>query len=384
MAGTESLAETEELEKITNVLDEYQSNKLFSLDLRRDLIGQEAAFDTSQEIDDNDDLPENVKLMEVDGKLLSTLDYDLISYESYLAAVQFNWVEAAAKEKFIVSTILEEDGLKCSYDDIQRLNETNLEFEKMFKALQQQISNDESKISEIAQELQDRYTDAQATYKLNRALMNDIADLELELNELKMNQKEDDVELMTISEATEAAGELERQLMETTAKLSENNEQIPKLKAQYAKESKLVDQLRIERNAIEKAEGDRRRTLGGRTQGSSIVKVESGRTWLTSVTQTYKAVMSILSIDVSGPNPLYPTKLQIKFGLRHPLTGTLVVEFATSPALGTRMISSAYLDRSSQDISTVVQRDIQDNDMVSLILSVVHFLTCLQSSLPEN
>ena len=156
MAGTESLAETEELEKITNVLDEYQSNKLFSLDLRRDLIGQEAAFDTSQEIDDNDDLPENVKLMEVDGKLLSTLDYDLISYEvregyifsinhfrnllrqllllrawllilrfypqSYLAAVQFNWVEAAAKEKFIVSTILEEDGLKCSYDDIQRLS----------------------------------------------------------------------------------------------------------------------------------------------------------------------------------------------------------------------------------------------------------------------
>lgn len=81
MAGTESLAEAEELEKITNVLDEYQSNKLFSLDLRRDLIGQEAAFDTSQEIDDNDDLPENVKQMEVDGKLLSTLDYDLISYE---------------------------------------------------------------------------------------------------------------------------------------------------------------------------------------------------------------------------------------------------------------------------------------------------------------
>ncbi|KNZ62169.1 uncharacterized protein VP01_1304g5 [Puccinia sorghi] len=300
MAGTESLAEAEELEKITNVLDEYQSNKLFSLDLRRDLIGQEAAFDTSQEIDDNDDLPENVKQMEVDGKLLSTLDYDLISYESYLAAVQFNWVEAAAKEKFIVSTILEEDELKCSYDDIQRLNETNLEFEKTLKALQQQISDDESKISDIAQELQDRYTDAQATYKLNRALMNDIADLELELNELKMNQKEDDVELMTISEATEAAGELERQLMEMTAKLSENNEQIPKLKAQYAKESKLVDQLRVERNAIEKAEGDRRRTLGGRTQGSSIVKVESGRTWLTSVTQTYKANLPPLRHLVLG------------------------------------------------------------------------------------
>ncbi|POW08903.1 hypothetical protein PSTT_07227 [Puccinia striiformis] len=202
-----------------------------------------------------------------------------------------------------------------------------------------------------------------STYKLNRLLTNDIADLELELNELKMNQKEDDGELMTISEATEAAGGLE---------------------PQYTKESKLVDQLRSERNAIEKAEGDRRRTLGARIRGGSIAKLESSRTWLTSVTQTYKASIGILSIDVSGPNPLRPTKLQVKFGLRHPLTGTLVIELADSPSLGTRMISSAYLDQSSQDISTIVEPSIRDNDLISLVISVRHFLARLQSSLPEN
>ncbi|KAH9442293.1 hypothetical protein H4Q26_005311 [Puccinia striiformis f. sp. tritici PST-130] len=376
-----------ELELITNVLDEYQSNKLFSLNLRRDLIGQESSstsFDTSQEIDDNEDRPENVKQMEVDGKLLRTLDYDLISYDSYLSAVKFNWVEAVAKEKFIASTILEEDGLNCSYEEIQRLNESNMEYENMLKASLEKIERDESKILEMAQELQDRYTEAQATYKLNRLLTNDIADLELELNELKMNQKEDDGELMTISEATEAAGGLERQLMEMTTKLSENNTLIPKLKAQYTKESKLVDQLRSERNAIEKAEGDRRRTLGARIRGGSIAKLESSRTWLTSVTQTYKASIGILSIDVSGPNPLRPTKLQVKFGLRHPLTGTLVIELADSPSLGTRMISSAYLDQSSQDISTIVEPSIRDNDLISLVISVRHFLARLQSSLPEN
>lgn len=375
----------DELQPITNVLDEYQSNKLFSLDLRRDLIGQDPSFDTYQEIDDNGDLPEDVKQMEIEGKFLNTLDYDLISYESYFSAVQFNWVEAAVKEKFIASAILDEDGLKCSYDEIQRLNEPNLEYEKKLVALQQSIAaDDERKILQIAQEIEDRYTSAQATFKLGRALTNDIADLELELNELKMSQKGDDVELMTITEATEAAGELERQLMEMTTKLSDNNQQIPKLKAQYPKESKLVDQLRIERNAIEKAEGHRRRTLGGRIKGNSIVKLESCRKWLTSVSRTYKAVQSILSIDVSGANLLSPTKLQVKFGLRRPLIGILVVEFANSPALGTQIISSAYLDQSSQDISTVVQRAIQDNDLCYLILAVLHFLSCLQSSLPEQ
>lgn len=374
----------DELQTITNVLDAYQSNKLFLLDLRRDLIGQDASFDTYQEIDNNGDLPENVKQLEIDGKFLNTLDYDLMSYESYLSAVQFNWVEAAAKEKFIASTILDENGLKCSYDEIQRGNETNLEYEKRLKVLQQEILEDERKILQSAQEVEDRYTDAQATYKLNRAVTNEMADLELELNELKMSQKGDDAELMTITEATEAAGELERQLMEMTTKLSENNQQIPKLKAQFAKEFKLVNQLRIERNAIEKAEGDRRRTLGGRIKGNSIVKVESSHKWLTNVSQAYKATQGILSIDVSGANPLSPTKLQVKFGLRHPLIGILVVEFSNSPALGTRIISSAYLDQSSQDISTVVHRAIQDNDLVSLINSAVRFLGCLQSSLPEN
>ncbi|WAQ84812.1 hypothetical protein PtA15_5A385 [Puccinia triticina] len=373
-----------ELEAITNALDEYQSTKLFSLDVRRDLIGQEASFDNSQEIDTNEDLPENVKQMEVDEKLLTTLDYDLISYESYLSAVKFNWVEAAAKEKFIASTIFEEKGLNCSYDEIQRLNETNSEYETMLKALQAAIDEDESKILEMAQELQDRYTDAQATYKLNRALTNDIADLELELNELKMNQKEDDMELMTISEATEAAGDLERQLMELASKLSENHQQIPKLKAQYPKEFKLVDQLRVERNALDKAEGDRRRTLGGKTKRSSIAKLESARTWLTSTTQTYRAAIGILSIDISGPNPLFPSKLHIKFGLRHPLTGTLVIEFAGSPALGTLTISSAYLDQSSQDISSIVDPHVRNDELIALIISVQLFLAQLQSSLPEN
>jgi hypothetical protein len=78
------MAETDrikELEAITNVLDEYQSNKLFSLELRRDLIGQEASFDKSQDIDDEENLPENVHQMEVDGKLLKILDYDLNAYE---------------------------------------------------------------------------------------------------------------------------------------------------------------------------------------------------------------------------------------------------------------------------------------------------------------
>jgi hypothetical protein len=40
-----------------------------------------------------------------------------------------------------------------------------------------------------------------------------------------MNQKAEDVELMTISEAPEAAGGLERQLMEMAAKHSENNQE---------------------------------------------------------------------------------------------------------------------------------------------------------------
>lgn len=60
----------DELQPITNVLDEYQSNKLFSLDLRRDLIGQDPSFDTYQEIDDNGDLPEDVKQMEIEVLLL--------------------------------------------------------------------------------------------------------------------------------------------------------------------------------------------------------------------------------------------------------------------------------------------------------------------------
>jgi hypothetical protein len=68
---------------------------------------------------------------------------------------------------------------------------------------------------------------------------------------------------------------------------------------------------------------------------------------LNNTTQTFKATMGILSIDVSGPDPLCPTKLQIKFGLRHPLTGTLVLDFANSPALGTLTISSAYVSKSS-------------------------------------
>lgn len=366
----------EELEQITSILDQYQSRKLFSLELRRELIGQEASYDTSQELDDDGDRPGNIKQMEVDAKILRRLDFDLISYEAYLSAVQFNWVEAAAKERFITSTVLDENGLNCSYDEIQKLCEANSGYEVMLKVLQEEIEQDEAKIVEMAKELQDRYTDSEATYKLNRALTNDIADLELELNELKMNQK-DDSELMTISEATEAAGELERQLVEITHKLTENNEQLPKLKAQYAKESKLVDQLRVERNALEKAEGDRRRTFGGRIKESSMVKLESSRTWLTSVTQTYKAALGILSINVSGPNLLHPDKLQIKFGLRHPLTGTLVIEFVDSPALGTRKISSAYLDQSSQDISAIVEPSIKDNDLTSLIFSVRHFLARL-------
>jgi hypothetical protein len=78
----------DELQPITNVLDEYQSNKLFSLDLRRDLIGQDPSFDTYQEIDDNGDLPEDVKQMEIEGKFLNTLDYDLISYEVRLTFPQ--------------------------------------------------------------------------------------------------------------------------------------------------------------------------------------------------------------------------------------------------------------------------------------------------------
>ncbi|KAA1071170.1 hypothetical protein PGT21_020162 [Puccinia graminis f. sp. tritici] len=381
------MAETDrikELETITNALDEYQAKKLFSLELRRDLIGQEASFDNSQDIDDEQNLPENVHQMEVDGKLLKILDYDLNAYESHLSAVQFNWIEAAAKEKFIASTILEENGLSCSSDEIQRLNETNTEYVSILKNLHASIDRDESKILEIAQELEERYTDSQGTYKLNRLLTNDIADLELELNELKMNQKEEDVELMTISEATEAAGDLERQLMEMAARHAENNQEIPRLKAQFAKEVKLVDQLRVERNALEKADGDRRRTLGGRTKSTSLAKLEAARAWLNNTTQTFKASMGILSIDVSGPDPLCPTKLQIKFGLRHPLTGTLVLDFANSPALGTLTISSAYLDQSSQDISSIVEPHVRDDQLVSLIISVQRFLGQLQSSLPEN
>ncbi|MBW0467016.1 hypothetical protein O181_006731 [Austropuccinia psidii MF-1] len=368
----------EDFEHITNILDEYQSNKLFSLELRRDLIGQEpSSFDASQELDDDDDRPENVKQMEVDGRLLRTLEFDLDSYETYLSAVEFNWVEAAAKDKFITSAILEQDGLKCTDQQIQAINEENIELESILKDLHAAIEKDEAHVLEIAQELQERYTSSQATYKLSRALTDDIADLELELNELKLNQKEDDSELMTIAEATEIAGELDNQLMEIIGRTSANNEEIPKLKAQYAKESKAVDQLRIERNAIEKAEGDRRRTLGGRIRGSSIAKLESSRTWLTSVTQSYKAAMGILSINASGSDPLKPTKLQIKFGLRHPLTGTLVIEFADSPSLGTRMISASYLDQSSQDISAIVEPFLGGNDVTSLIHAVLHFLVRL-------
>lgn len=111
----------EELEQITSILDQYQSRKLFSLELRRELIGQEASYDTSQELDDDGDRPGNIKQMEVDAKILRRLDFDLISYEAYLSAVQFNWVEAAAKERFITSTVLDENGLNCSYDEIQKL-----------------------------------------------------------------------------------------------------------------------------------------------------------------------------------------------------------------------------------------------------------------------
>lgn len=374
----------DELEQVTTILDAYQSNKLFSIELRQDLIGHEASFNNSQDLDDNHDCPDNVKQLEVDGKLLRTLDYDLASYETYLSAVQFYWVEAAAKENFIASTIFDDDGLDCSDNETQKLLEANLQHESELKTLQATIAQEEEKVFRMTQEIQERYTGTQATYKLNRALTNDIADLELELNELKINQKEDDSELMTISEATEAGLELEKQLTQISNQLSINYDQIPKLKAQFVKESKLVDQLRIERNAIEKVEGDRRRTLGGRTEGSSIAKLESGRTWFTTVTQTYKAAMGILSINVLGPNPVYPNKLQIKFGLRNPLTGTLVIEFTDCLVLGTQIISAAYLDQSSQDISIVVEPFIRENDLTLLILSVRHFLVRLQSSLPEN
>ncbi|KAA1080851.1 hypothetical protein PGT21_023759 [Puccinia graminis f. sp. tritici] len=51
-----------------------------------------------------------------------------------------------------------------------------------------------------------------------------------------MNQKGEDVELMTISESTEAAGGLEHQLMEMAARHSEKNQEIGRPKAQFAKE----------------------------------------------------------------------------------------------------------------------------------------------------
>ncbi|CAH7670451.1 hypothetical protein PPACK8108_LOCUS5162 [Phakopsora pachyrhizi] len=335
----------DELDQITSILDEFQTNKLYSLELRRDLIIQESSFDTSQDASTDDDPPESVEHMQVDGKLLSTLEYDLKSYHDYLSAVEFNWIEAAAKEKFISTTLLSDDGLSCSDQDIQELEKENFDYERAIKSIDSSIEEQEAEILQMTRELEDRYTSTLTTYRLSRTLTNDIADLKLELNELKLNQNEDDSELMTIAEASEKTATLERQMFEMSNQLTFNNEEIPKLKSQYAKESKLVDQLRSERNAIEKAEGDRRRTLSGRIRGGSLAKLESGRNWFLRVTETYKASLGIISIGVSGPNLLEPSKLEIKFSLRHPLTGTLIIEFNETTSLGVRKISNAYVSR---------------------------------------
>ncbi|POV97375.1 hypothetical protein PSTT_15080, partial [Puccinia striiformis] len=87
------------------------------------------------------------------------------------------------------------------------------------------------------------------------------------------------------------------------------------------------------------------------------------------------ASIGILSIDVSNPNPLRPDYVR---------TMTSFNWNADSPSLGTRMISSTYLGQSSQDIGTIIEPSIHDNNLISLVVSFRHFLARLQSSPPEN
>lgn len=131
----------------------------------------------------------------------------------------------------------------------------------------------------MTQELEDGYDLAIKASNQGRKLTNEIADLELELNELKINQTEDDAERMTIAEVTQASAECEKELQTMTERLALNQAEVPRLKALHIKESKLVDQLRITRNTMEKAEGDRRRTLVSQTRGGTLVRIESSRNW---------------------------------------------------------------------------------------------------------
>ncbi|KAG0142543.1 hypothetical protein CROQUDRAFT_662420 [Cronartium quercuum f. sp. fusiforme G11] len=354
----------ENLDQITTILEEYHSGSLFCLDIRRQLIADALPGD----------VPGSVSEMQCDESVLRRLEADLGKYQSYLSAVEFNWIEAAAKEMFITQALMTEDAPLTTDADVQRLSSLNLECEKQLQELQALIDRDEAEVLAMTEELEAGYDLTIKTCTQARKLTNEIADLELELNELKLNQTEDDADRMTITEVTQMATEYENQLQEMNKRLAANQSEVPRLKTLHSKETKVVEQLRAERHTLEKAEGDRRRTLTSQIRGGTLVKIEAGRTWLKSVRRTYEASLGISAIYFFGPTRSRPNKFHIKFTLRHPLEGTLVVNFKDSPLSGTRYISSAYLDQSSQDVEPIVKPFIAESDLTSLIGAVIHFL----------
>ncbi|KAH9815518.1 hypothetical protein DFH28DRAFT_928052 [Melampsora americana] len=354
----------DQFEQINSILEEYPLSSLYCLELRNQLISNALPGD----------VPSSVVEMKSDESLLRMVDYDLSSYQTYLSSVEFNWIEAVAKELFITRALLTDHPPNTSDTEVHKLSAMNVEFEKQLQELNASISKDEATVLEMTQELESGYDETIKTTTQSRKLMNEIADLELELNELKTHQTEDGAEPMTIAEVTQVATEYENQLQEMNERLAANQMEVPQLKTLHLSDSKAVEQLRIERHAVEKAEGDRRRTLSSQIRGGTLVKIEAGLTWFKSVRRTYQASMGIISIGFVGQPRSKPDKLRVTFSLRPPLEATLVIEFKDLPHSGTRRIASAYLDRSSQDIEPIVEPYIANNDLVTLIRAVVHFL----------
>lgn len=133
----------DKLEEINSILDEFQPSFLYCLELRNQLISEAILAD----------VPDRVSDMESDQSLLMTLDHDLNRYQvllqdsylsnliisslsfsnvplssstflyvqTYLSAVEFNWIEAATKELFIANALLTHDAPLTTEADIQRL-----------------------------------------------------------------------------------------------------------------------------------------------------------------------------------------------------------------------------------------------------------------------